>query len=225
MKATEQKFGILNGPLIRPEADVAMGRMLVLLHGWGADGRDLADLADPLQAMLPDLGLWCPHAPAPCSANPFGRQWFELTNDFFANPNGALPEIEQTAEIIEAALGDMMAECDLDPAQVILGGFSQGGMMSLHIATNGFLPLAGFASLSGALIGEAQLPETGGNHILLAHGKQDEVVPFAASKQAQSALEEAGHQVEFVSRPDLAHGIDMAVLDALGQFCHIVSDV
>ena len=133
--------------------------------------------------------------------------------------------MEEISAIIESALDDMMTQMNLDPSQVILGGFSQGGMMSLHLATHGYVPLAGFASLSGALIGNAKLPETGGQRILLAHGKQDEVVPFAASKQAQAGLEEVGHQVDFVPRDDLAHGIDMAVLDALGQFCHMVTEI
>ena len=221
----QQKFGSLEGPFVFQQSDDAdtPSRLLVLLHGWGADGRDLADLGGPLQQMLPDLGLWCPHAPDACSANPMGRQWFELSERFFQHPEEALEEMGERAFVIEAAIDEMCQEHGLLPQDVILGGFSQGGMMSLHIAQQGRLPAAGFASLSGALVGRDVPMTQEPHHILLTHGSADEVVPFAASREAQALLEEAGHFVEFVKRDGLGHGIDMAVLEALGGFCHHVS--
>jgi phospholipase/carboxylesterase len=222
---TLRKFGTLEGPLVFDESEgETPTRLLVLLHGWGADGRDLADLGVPLQHMLPDLALWCPNAPAPCSANPMGRQWFELTDQFFTRPEEALEEMSETAYLIEGAIDALCDEMGLTAQDIILGGFSQGGMMSLHIANQGRLQAAGFASLSGALVGAVEQPEDGPHHILLAHGTKDEVVPFAASREAQSLLEDAGHHVDFLARDELGHGIDMAVLDALGQFAHMVTE-
>lgn len=219
-----QKFGTLEGPFVFDESQGERPtRLLVLLHGWGADGRDLADLGEPLQHMLPDLALWCPHAPAPCSANPMGRQWFELTEQFFTRPEEALDEMTEVSYLVEGAIDALCDQMGLVAQDIILGGFSQGGMMSLHIANQGRLQAAGFASLSGALVGAANQIEDGPHHILLAHGLKDEVVPFAASREAQSLLEDAGHHVDFVARDELGHGIDMAVLDALGQFTHMVT--
>ena len=219
-----RKFGSLEGPMVFEAQDGEMpSRLLVLLHGWGADGRDLADLGGPLQQMMPDLALWCPHGPAPCSANPIGRQWFELTDRFFQAPEEAVPEMTDVAYLVEAAIDEACQELGLVAQDVIIGGFSQGGMMSLHIATQGNLPAAGFASLSGALVADGAPAQDAPHHILLAHGTSDEVVPFAASREAQARLEEAGHHVDFVSREGLGHGIDMAILDALGQFCHMVT--
>ena len=221
---SHQQFATLEGPFIfdKEEGDMP-ARLLILLHGWGADGRDLSDLGTPLQQMMPDLAIWCPHAPAPCTANPMGRQWFELTDRFFQRPEEALEEMTQTGYLIEAAIDDACQELGLLAEDVILGGFSQGGMMSLHLANQGQLQAAGFASLSGALVDEAHNPEDGPHHILLAHGTKDEVVPFAASREAQAALEEVGHHVDFLARDGLGHGIDMAVLDGLGQFCQMVT--
>lgn len=220
-----KKYGTLEGPFVFDEsAGERPSRLLVLLHGWGADGRDLADLGVPLQQMLPDLALWCPHAPAPCSANPMGRQWFELTEQFFTRPEEALGEMTEICYVLEAAIDALCDEMGLVPQDIIVGGFSQGGMMSLHIANEGRLQAAGFASLSGALVGAPNEPEDGPHHILLAHGMKDEVVPFAASREAQSLLEDAGHHVDFLARDELGHGIDMAVLDALGQFVHMVTE-
>ena len=234
MQDTRQ-FGALEGPFIfdahhHHEGCSGVGdhshdpaRLLVLLHGWGADGRDLADLGAPLQAMMPDLAIWCPNAPHICSANPMGRQWFALTERFFSHPEEALPEMQEMAYLLESAIDEMCQDLGLVAQDVILGGFSQGGMMSLHIATQNRLPAAGFASLSGALVGTDLQAQEAAHRILLAHGSADEVVPFAASREAQSLLEEAGHQVDFLAREGLGHGIDMAVLEGLGQFCHAVT--
>ena len=221
---THTQYATLEGPMVFEQEEGAMpARLLILLHGWGADGRDLADLGAPLQQMMPDLAVWCPHAPSPCTANPMGRQWFELTERFFQRPEEAVAEMTETGYLIEAAIDEACRELGLVPQDVIVGGFSQGGMMSLHLANQGQIQAAGFASLSGALVDEAQMPEDGPHHILLAHGTKDEVVPFAASREAQASLEEVGHHVDFLSREGLGHGIDMAVLEALGQFCHMVT--
>lgn len=224
-----QTFGALTGPYRFNALDEeGPARLLILLHGWGADGRDLAELGTALMQMMPDLALWCPDAPDICSSNPMGRQWFELTERFFSHPEDALGEMTDAAYIIEAAIEAAGEALSISPDKIILGGFSQGGMMTLHIAQSRRLGLAGFASLSGALIGQIEaLPSD--MHpddvpaILIGHGTADEVVPFAAGKEAQMTLEEAGYQVDFVARPELGHGIDMALLDRLGQFCHIVT--
>lgn len=230
-----RQFGALEGPFIfdahhhhagcseMGEHSHDPARLLVLLHGWGADGRDLADLGAPLQSMMPDLGVWCPNAPHICSANPMGRQWFELKDRFFSHPEEALPEMQEMAYLIEGAIDEMCQEMGLVPQDVVLGGFSQGGMMTLHSATENRLQAAGFASLSGALVGTSLSAQEAAHRILLAHGSADEVVPFAASREAQSLLEEAGHHVDFLAREGLGHGIDMAVLEGLGQFCHAVT--
>lgn len=218
------KCGMLEGPFYFDTNQAERpARLLVLLHGWGADGRDLADLGGPLQQMMPDLGLWCPHAPAACTANPMGRQWFELTERFFSRPEEALDEMTEIVSIIEGAIEALVQEKELAIQDVVIGGFSQGGMMALHLATQSHLPAAGFASLSGALVGEANPISDSAQSIFLAHGKSDEVVPFAASREAQSSLEEAGHRVDFLARDGLGHGIDMAVLEALGHFTHNVT--
>ncbi|MGC6517750.1 MAG: alpha/beta hydrolase [Candidatus Puniceispirillaceae bacterium] len=217
-------FGPLEGPFIGPsDSEIVPRPVLVLLHGWGADGNDLSDLAGPLQQMIPDLALWCPNAPHPCSANPMGREWFALTQAFFDNPQSALSQITQMSDQITASLSALCDSLAVVPSDIILGGFSQGGMMSLQIATSGAFEAAGFASLSGALIGKAGLNGGKNAPILLAHGTADEVVPFAASEQAQDHLQSAGYDVQLISRPGLGHGIDQEIVQALGQFCHEVT--
>lgn len=214
-------YGTLEGPFVFQTDEIDRPqKVLVLLHGWGADGHDLASLGEGLQHMMPDIALWCPHGPAPCSANPMGRQWFELSERFFQSPEEALPEMETTADVIEAACEALCEDLDLPPSSVVIGGFSQGGMMALHLGTKGHFEAAGYASLSGALIGGVTPVADTSISFFVSHGTDDEVVPFAASKQAQADLEEAGYVVDFMARPQLGHGIDMATLDGLGQFCY-----
>lgn len=217
-------YGTLEGPFVFQTDEVEHPqKVLVLLHGWGADGNDLASLGEALQHMMPDLALWCPHGPAACSANPMGRQWFELSDRFFQSPEEALPEMDMTADVIEAACEALCNDLGLPSSSVVIGGFSQGGMMALHLGTTGHFEAAGYASLSGALIGNVAPMADTSLSFFVSHGTDDEVVPFAASKQAQADLEEAGYLVDFMARPQLGHGIDMATLDGLGQFCYKVT--
>ena len=217
-------YGKLEGPFVfQTDEFETPQRVLILLHGWGADGDDLASLGEALQHMMPDLASWCPHGPAPCSANPMGRQWFELSQRFFQSPEDALPEMEMTADVIEAACDALCDDLALPPSSVVIGGFSQGGMMALHLGTKGHFEAAGYASLSGALVGEAAPVADTSLSFFLSHGTDDSVVPFAASKQAQVDLEEAGYLVDFMARPQLGHGIDMATLDGLGQYVYKVT--
>jgi phospholipase/carboxylesterase len=75
--------GELDGPRLEPRSGPAR-RLVVFLHGYGADGNDLIELGRAWQPLLPDAAFVSPHAPEPCGQAPVGRQWFELT---FRNPN------------------------------------------------------------------------------------------------------------------------------------------
>ena len=195
-------------------------RLAVLLHGWGADGNDLIDLGAPLQQMMPDLALWCPHAPTPCSANPMGRQWFELNNLI---DNNSAQERSVMATEIEMAMHALATQIGLSPDKLVLGGFSQGGMMSLQIATTSHAAAAGYASLSGALLtAELQRP-VNPIPVFLAHGSADGVVPLSASQQAEALLTQSGYDAHLMTREGLGHGIDGDILQALGSFIHQVT--
>ena len=219
-----RQFAKLEGPFAPPSEAATDQMILILLHGWGADGRDLIDLAGSLQAELPHLGLFTPHAPHPCTANPMGRQWFELTERFFEKPASVLAEIEEVAHLIDEMIEALMAEMSVGRHQIMLGGFSQGGMMTLHMAclyaSNKDKKLAGYGSIAGALIAPDKLLPAGDDAapIWLAHGQMDQVVPFAALDKAKTELAEKQYDVSVCVRPMMAHSIDMPTVESLVGF-------
>lgn len=219
-----RQFAKLEGPFVPASGPKADQMILILLHGWGADGRDLIDLAAPIQAELPNLGLFTPHAPYPCSANPMGRQWFALTERFFEKPASVLAEIETVSVLIEEMIEALMAELSLGRDQIMLGGFSQGGMMTLYLASqfasDEDKKVAGYASIAGALIAPDRLVPAGDKAapLWLAHGQMDQVVPFAALEQAQKELADCHYDVSVCVRPMMAHSIDMPTVESLIAF-------
>ena len=92
-----REFGDLTGPYVPPAHGGAATHVMLLLHGWGADGNDLADLARPYAIRFPDMAFFVPNGPDPCKMNPAGREWFDI-EDRMNGPGYAAPAI-QTAII------------------------------------------------------------------------------------------------------------------------------
>ena len=219
-----RQFASLEGPFAQAPSTGADEAILILLHGWGADGRDLIDLAGPLQAQLPYLHLFTPHAPAPCTANPMGRQWFELTERFFEKPASAVAEIDEVSLVIDEMIEAVSASLSIARHKIFLGGFSQGGMMTLHLASlsaaDKAKQLGGYASIAGALMAPDKVKPAGDAPapIWLAHGQLDQVVPFMALKKAQEHFASEGYDVSVCVRDLMGHSIDMPTLESLIEF-------
>lgn len=197
----------LSGPSHGPDSGGPAKQLVVLLHGWGADGNDLIGLAPELAGALPDALFLSPNGPEPCDANPMGRQWFGLMDRSEAS---MLTGARAVAPSIDAFLDAELARLGLGDDALALIGFSQGTMMALHIALRRARPCAGVIGFSGLLIA----PETLAAEVksrpptLLVHGEADPVVPFAALGAAATALEAAGIPVRAQGSPGLGHGID-----------------
>ena len=86
--AMMKSFGPLSGIYTAPARGGAPSSLIVIMHGWGADAQDLADLAYPMSLRFPGAAFFVPNAPEPCSMNPMGRQWFDLA-DTDAGPAAA----------------------------------------------------------------------------------------------------------------------------------------
>lgn len=185
------------------------GSMVVFLHGYGADGADLLGLADPLSPHLPDTLFIAPDAPEPCAGNPFGRQWFPIPRLDGSSPEAAQEGLQQSAADLNQFLDERIAASGLTPDRVALVGFSQGTMMSLHVAPRRPEPLAAVVGFSGRLLAPERLAaETRSRMpILLVHGDQDPMVPFADMDAAAQALLAAGFQVYGHVMKGTGHGI------------------
>ena len=167
---------------------------VVFLHGYGANGADLLGLADPLADHLPDTLFVAPDAPENCAGSPFGYQWFPIPWIDGSSEEESSRGMQQAVEDLNAFLDALMVDEDLLPEQVCLFGFSQGAMMSLHVAPRREDPVAGIVAFSGRLLEPELLADEvqSSMPILLVHGDQDDVVPVQSLPQAAEALQNAG---------------------------------
>ncbi|MEO1190700.1 MAG: prolyl oligopeptidase family serine peptidase [Pseudomonadota bacterium] len=206
----------LDGPRRAPASGGKPKQLVVLLHGWGANGDDLIGLAPYLAQALPEAVFVSPNAPYPCEANPMGLQWFSLAD---RAEERLLAGLRLAASLVDSFLDEELARQGLTDADLALVGFSQGTMLSLHVGTRRKTAPAQIVGYSGALIGGQHLAAeiTSRPPTLLVHGQSDPVVPYQASEQAAALLQENGVKVDLILRPGLPHSIDEVGLGAAGQ--------
>lgn len=195
-------------------------RIVVFVHGYGADGADLLGLADPLAPHLPDTAFFAPDAPEPCAGNPFGRQWFPIPWLDGSSEAVARDGLIRAAEDLNAFLDQRLAEEEVHPTALALVGFSQGAMMSLHIVPRRDTAIAGVVAISGRLLEADRLADEAvvKPPVLLIHGDQDPVVPFEDMSLAGNALLEAGFETYGHVMQGTGHGIAPDGLGVALQF-------
>ena len=205
-----KKIGRFEGIFQLPTNGSKVTSLIILLHGWGADASDMFGLAPILSQIRAGCGFYAPNAPSTCSASSLGREWFDIQE----GEKGAMMALDDVRELIQGALD----EYSLPSSRVILGGFSQGGMMTL--TTGPSFDLAGLISFSGALLTEQNLKQASHSSppILMIHGDLDHIVPATALIEAQSHFEEKGYDVEVVLEKGVGHSIDQMGLDAARNF-------
>ena len=212
----------LDGPRLGAKNAKAGGKvkqLVVLLHGYGADGKDLIALGQQWQALLPDAAFVAPNAPEPCGQAPMGRQWFALT---MRDPNERWTGVNKAAPALDAFLDAELASLGLGDDKLALVGFSQGTMMALHVGLRRRRPLAAIVGLSGTLVGPEHLadiaPQDPPPPILLTHGGNDEVIPADAMFIAAEDLAEVGIPAQWHISANVGHGIDAAAMTHAGLF-------
>lgn len=168
--------------------------VVVFLHGYGANGADLLGLADPLGEHLPDTLFVAPDAPESVPGAPFGYQWFPIPWIDGSSEEEAARGMAAAVDDLNAFLDSLMVDEDVLPEQVALVGFSQGTMMSLHVAPRRPDPVAGIVAFSGRLLEPDLLEDEVVSRmpVLLVHGDADDVVPVQSLPQAAEALQKAG---------------------------------
>lgn len=207
----------LNGPLLAPRNGAPPTQAVILLHGYGADGSDLISLGQHWGQLLPEAIFLAPNAPEPCAGSPFGFQWFPLNTDRIA---GRIEGAKNAAPVLREFLTDLWAQTGVSPSRTILGGFSQGAMMALHVGTALEQELAGIVAFSGAFVPAEGFGEDRFHRppVTLIHGELDQVVDADLSRQAATDLSAAGFEVTLHLSPNIAHGIAPDGLDAATSF-------
>jgi phospholipase/carboxylesterase len=183
--------------------------VVVFVHGYGADGGDLLGLADPLAPHLPDTAFIAPDAPERSVMNPMGFQWFPIPWLDGSTDAAAAEGLARSAKLLDDFIDQVLADEGLTPDCLVLFGFSQGTMMSFHIATRRKDPIAGIVGFSGRLVAPERLEEEmlSMPPVLLVHGDADDVVPFQEMQNAGQTLQEAGFAVYGHVMKGTGHGI------------------
>ena len=180
--------------------------LIILLHGWGANVNDLESLARPLN--FPDYRFEFPDAPLPHPMVAWGKMWYDLENAQYEG-------LAESRQLLTEWLTSLERETGVPLERTILGGFSQGGAMSLELGLT--LPFAGVVSMSGYLHSKPQPSGEGLPPILMVHGRQDPVVPLEAAKRSLDSLTAAGARVRY-QEFDMGHEISMEELELVRTF-------
>ena len=224
---------MIDGPRLKPLQGRAR-QLVVLLHGYGADGNDLIELGAQWQRLLPQAAFVAPHAPGRIFGFPpglgGGRQWFGLDSydpellrrdphhaaQIYAAMQAAAEEV---APQLDAFLDAELKHHGLAGDRLALVGFSQGTMMALHVGLRRVPSPAAILGYSGALLGDRLREEIRGRPpILLVHGEADDIVPIEAMFAALQGLVDADFPARFHVCPGLGHGIDPDGLQLGGAF-------
>ncbi|MCO8144488.1 alpha/beta fold hydrolase [Rhodovulum tesquicola] len=184
-------------------------RLVIFLHGYGANGADLLGLAEPLAPHMPRTAFLAPDAPESCAGVPFGHQWFPIPWIDGSTEEQSREGMLRAADDLNAWLDAVAAEEGIGPRQTVLLGFSQGTMMALHVGARRAPPCAGIVGFSGRLLAPDLLEDemVARPPVLLVHGDADDVVPIEALPEAGNALSAAGFDVYAHVMKGTGHGI------------------
>jgi len=177
----------LDSIIIKPEEGVEIKQAVILLHGYGGDGKDISMLTLNWKRHMPNTVFICPNGHETCPINPSGFQWFDLTKD---DTDYILDQSIKAEKKINVFISEIKQEFNLKNNQICLSGFSQGCMISLNVGLTSeekFLCIVGF---SGKIIDQNNLKSRIKNSTdtLLIHGDADQVVPSTYLLEAKDFL-------------------------------------
>jgi phospholipase/carboxylesterase len=181
----------------------------VLLHGWGAPGDDLVPLGEALAASAP-MRVIVPAAPLAMSHG--GRAWYDL------HAPDADAQAARARARIEGVIATLAAR-GVPSERVVVGGFSQGAILSIEVGLARRRPLAGLALLSGRALSHPPRAYEAlrGVPIFQSHGRQDERIPFVRGESFRERAVAAGAVLEHLPF-DGGHAIPPEVVRALGAW-------
>lgn len=214
---------MLTGPSFIPQT---IKKAIILCHGYGANGDDLMGLVPYLAERLPNTAFFAPNAPIEMGFG--GFEWFSL-NDYDSNAIDSIGYLDklvarckEPAEQLRAYINKIQTQYFLTDGDIVLAGFSQGGLLTLYTALTHPFPFAGVVGFSSVPIvfGGTLHPTSIKRHIpiLLTHGTADNVIPVKALDLTVSELKHAGEDPETFVSEGLTHGIDEACLESTVEF-------
>ena len=165
----------LDSKIIKPSDNQKVKNAIILLHGYGGDGKDISMLSLNWKRYLPSTIFICPNGHESCSINPSGFQWFDLTKD---DPKYILEQSIKAEIKLKNFIEEIKNEFNLDNSEICLSGFSQGCMMSINLGLTSEKEFNCIVGFSGKIIDQENLKSRKKNstNTLLIHGDTDQVV-------------------------------------------------
>jgi len=207
----------LDGPRRGPASGRKARQLVVLLHGIGSDGDDIAGLAPPFAEALPDAAFAAPDAPLSPELGGTHRQWFAIDD---LSPARLHAGIGAAAEMLWAFIDAELRRLELGAEAVALAGFSQGAMLALWAGLRHAPGPGAVLAYAGALVGDATLGAAlrWKPPVLLVHGTEDTVVAPGFSQSAERVMRDLGVPVRALFRRGLGHALDAECIGAGAAF-------
>ena len=185
----------LTTSIIKPEKDASIKNAVILLHGYGGDGKEISMLTLNWKRFLPNTIFLCPDAHEKCLINPTGYQWFDLAVD---DPKYILEQSKKAEKKLKQFIQEIKDEYNLENSQICLSGFSQGCMMSINLGLTSNENYNCIVGFSGKIINQKDLVnrKTSSTKMLLIHGDQDVVVSPTFLLEAKDFLIRNNIEVE-----------------------------
>ena len=207
----------LESTIINPENETEIKNAVILLHGYGGDGKDISMLTLNWKRFLTNTVFLCPNGHEKCKINPIGYQWFDLeTND----KSFILNEVMRAESILTSYIEEVKKEYNLKNSNICLSGFSQGCMMSINLGLTSKEPFNCVVGFSGKIIDKDNLssrieskPKT-----LLIHGEQDEIVPPSNLLDAKDFFSRNEIKLETLMIKDCDHHIPVEASSSALKF-------
>ncbi|MDC3077055.1 dienelactone hydrolase family protein [Candidatus Pelagibacter sp.] len=207
----------LESTIINPENETEIKNAVILLHGYGGDGKDISMLTLNWKRFLTNTVFLCPNGHEKCKINPIGYQWFDLeTND----KSYILNEVIRAESILTRYVEEVKKEYNLKNSNICLSGFSQGCMMSINLGLTSKETFNCVVGFSGKIIDKDNLssrieskPKT-----LLIHGEQDEIVPPSNLLDAKDFFSRNEIKLETLMIKDCDHHIPVEASSSALKF-------
>jgi len=207
----------LNTTIIKPENNENIEHAIILLHGYGGDGKDISMLTLNWKRFLKNTIFLCPDAHEICKINPSGFQWFDLNTE---DEKYVLNESKKAENKLNQYIEEVKLEYKLNNSQICLSGFSQGCMMSINVgltSNESFNCIIGF---SGKIIDMNDLASRikTKTNILMVHGDMDQIVPPSSLLDAKDFFIRNKINVETLMIKNCDHHISIEASSAALKF-------
>ena len=165
----------LTTTIVKPENNISIKHAVILLHGYGGDGKDISMLTLNWKRFLPNTIFLCPNGHEKCQINPTGYQWFDLTRD---DPEYILEQSKKAEIKLKRFIEEVKNAYGLKNSKICISGFSQGCMMSINLGLTSSENYNCIIGFSGKIISSEDLikRKNSSTKMLLLHGDKDAIV-------------------------------------------------